>query len=502
MHFIELNFVWFMAIIFVVYWGLQAAGRSLASVWNAVAPGLGVRPSRVASVADDLPRILQNLLLGVASCIFYGWVHHWFLALLAFSAVLDFNVGLALRRRPENKKVWLGLSLAGNLGMLGLFKYFDFFVWNVAEVLGSLGFQANLPTLQLLLPVGISFYTFQTLSYTIDIYKGRLEPRSNFLDYFVYVSFFSQLVAGPIERATSLLPQVERRRSFDLDQVLSGFGLAMWGAFKKVVIADTLAPYVDEVFMTREPAFVMVMAAGIAFGVQFLADFGGYTDIARGTARMLGFHLVRNFDRPYSALSTPEFWRKWHISLSSWVGDYVYTPLLRSGKPGPGRTIFALMVTFFLIGLWHGASWNFIVLGLYNGLWMAIYTFLVPAIPRRFKGKLPLDFLAWLFHLVVVMQPTGLLFREVSLGRVWQHLNQPWFQATQEEWIAATIVFAFAALGTLPINLSYWVEDHILPRLQKSAWYLPIQTTFWSFEALAIFIFYRDASGDFIYFQF
>lgn len=514
MHFIELNFVSFMTIVFVLYWGANVVTMPwLRGVVGTVGGWLGRPADQIDQWLPDTPRILQNVLLVVCSAVFYGWVTPWWLLLLYFSAVLDYFVGRGILQRPEHKQRLLILSLMGNLGMLGVFKYYNFFVWNVAEVLSALGFQANMPTLQVILPVGISFYTFQTMSYTIDVYRGRLQPRRNFLDYVVYVSFFPQLVAGPIERAASLLPQVERRRTFDLDRTISGISLALWGGFKKICIADTLAPYVNEVFMTREPAFIMVLAAGFAFGVQMLADFSGYTDIARGTARTLGFDLVENFERPYSALSTPEFWRKWHISLSSWVGDYVYTPLLRTGRPSPMRTMGAIMVTFFLIGLWHGASWNFIVLGVYNGFWMVFYTFMIPMIPRSLRGQygkgplrtalqLVLDFGAWLFHTLVVLQVTGLLFREVSLSRVRQHLSQPWFAATEEELVAAGIVAAMAIVGTLPINLSWFVEDRILPRLSASSWFLPVQTTFWAFEIVAMFVFYRDASGDFIYFQF
>ncbi len=471
MTFVQMSFLAFMLIVFVLYWGV---GK----------------------------RTWQNVLLLVASAMFYGWVHPWFLGLLYFSAFLDYNVGRAMAERPAQKKWFLGLSLAGNLGMLGLFKYFNFFTENLGAALSALGLDLNLWTLNLILPVGISFYTFQTLSYTIDVYKGRIEPRKNLLDYLVYVSFFPQLVAGPIERASSLLPQVERPRHFDTQKIMSGLTLALWGAFKKVVIADGLAPYVDEVYMAKDPAFVMVMAAGIAFGVQMLADIGGYTDMARGTARMLGFELVRNFDRPYNSLTTPEFWRKWHMSLSSWVGDYVYTPLLRAGKAGPGRIFLSLMVTFLLIGLWHGASWNFICLGLYNGLWMAIYTFATPAIPLRIREHWTAPLIAWPLHTFVVLQPTGVMFREVSMERVFQHFSQPWLSATTEELVAATVVFSMAVAGTLPINLSYAVEDHVIPRLKASGWLLPAQTTFMSVAVVAMFIFHRDVSEDFIYFQF
>lgn len=503
MHFIDLDFVAFFAVVFGLYWGfallrLPALGGGVRRALR----GLGATDAQAEALLPDLPRVLQNLLLVLSSAVFYGWIHPWFVALLYASALLDFVVGQRIADDPSRKRAWLGLSLAGNLGMLGFFKYWNFFVGNVAAVIEAAGGHANLPMLQVLLPVGISFYTFQTMSYSFDVYAGRLAPRRNLVDYLVYVSFFPQLVAGPIERATQLLTQVEKPRAFAWDRVVLGFSLALWGATKKVVIADTLAPYVDEVFMMKEPPFVMVLAALFAFGVQMLADFSAYTDIARGTSRMLGLELTENFDRPYSALSTPEFWRRWHISLSSWVGDYVYTPILRSGRPGPLRTLLAIWVTFFLVGLWHGASWNFVVLGLYNAFWMSFYTFVIPLVPRRLKGWLVLDFAAWLFHTLVVLQPTGLLFREVSLARAWQHVSQPWFDAIPEERAIATVILAFAVAGTIPLNVGFWVRDRLMPRLTRSPWFLPVLTTWWAVEIVLLFLFYRDASQDFIYFQF
>lgn len=471
MTFVQVEFISFLAVVFVTYWALPR-------------------------------RSWQNMLLVVASCVFYGWVHPWFLILLFTSATVDYVAARFIEDNPTQRRALLAISITTNLGMLGFFKYYNFFVENVRDAAGLLGLDVNLSTLSILLPVGISFYTFQTISYTIDVYRGQIKACRSYLDYVVYVTFFPQLVAGPIERASALLPQVENPRRFDTDAALSGFGLLLWGAFKKICIADTIAPYVDEVFMHKDPAFVMVLAAGFGFGVQMLADFAAYTDMARGCARMLGFELSKNFDRPYHAQTTPEFWRRWHISLSSWVGDYVYTPLLRTGRPSAWRTTFAIMTTFFAVGLWHGASWNFIALGLYNGVWMTIYTFGTPLVPRNIRNNWLAGGFAWAFHTLVVLQPTGLLFREASLTRVWQHLTKPWFAATQEELIAAAIVGSMAVLGTLPINFSFWVEDNVLPRLRPSAWFLPIQTTFWSLEAAAIFVFYRDTSADFIYFQF
>lgn len=471
MSFVSLDFVALMAIVYVAYWALRG-------------------------------RRAQNMLLVAASAVFYGWIHPWFVLLMGFSAVLDYTVARAMAADPGRKGRWLGLSLAGNLGLLGAFKYFDFFAANVAAVAGALGVSVSPWTLGLLLPAGISFYTFQTLSYTIDVYRGRLAARTDLLDVLVYVGFFPQLVAGPIERAERLLPQVESDRAFSWVRTRSGLSLALWGAVKKVCIADVISPYVDEVFLVEDPSFPMWFAACWAFGVQIYADFSGYTDISRGTARMLGFELVDNFDRPYRAASTPEFWRRWHISLSSWVGDYLYTPLLRSGRAGPARTLGAILVTFLAIGLWHGASWNFVLLGLYNGVWMAFYTFATPLVPARVRGN-PV---AWgagvLFHTLVVLQPTALMFRERDIGQIVHRLGDVAGPVTHEEWVAATIVASMAVLGSLPLSVAHAWEDHVLPRLARSPLLLPVQTTGWTLAMIVIFVFYRDVSQDFVYFEF
>jgi D-alanyl-lipoteichoic acid acyltransferase DltB (MBOAT superfamily) len=471
MNFVQYEFLVLMATVFVLYWGVRN-------------------------------RVMQNVILVVTSLIFYGWVHPWFLYLLGFSAILDYSVGRLTLAFPDRKKWWLALSIAGNMGMLAFFKYYNFFVENVKVAFESAGIGVNLSTLDILLPVGISFYTFQTMSYTIDIYRGQLKPRTNFLDYLVYVGFFPQLVAGPIERASNLIPQVEKVRVWNTDRILSGFGLAMWGGFKKVCIADVVAQYVDKVHMLEEPSAALVWAAVAGFGVQILADFSGYTDIARGTSRMLGFELVENFNRPYIATSTPDFWRRWHMSLSSWIADYVYVPLVRGGKAGVFRLTWAMMLTFFLIGLWHGASWNFIVLGVWHGFFMVAYTLGTPLVPRKIRRMPGATPLAILFHTIVVVGPGGLIFREVNLERVVQHLSQPIWGGTQEQWVAASIVAGVALATSMPMMIAVLVEDNWLPKLRTNRWFLPIQTTFWTAEAVLIFVFYRNTMGDFIYFQF
>ncbi len=471
MSFVSLPFLALMAVVWTAYWALR-------------------------------DRRAQNVLLVAASAVFYGWIHPWFVLLMLFSAVLDYSAARSMAADPARKGRWMAVSLAGNLGLLGAFKYFDWFSTNVAHALSSVGLHADPFTLGLLLPAGISFYTFQTLSYTIDVYRGRLQARTDMLDVLVYVGFFPQLVAGPIERADRLLPQVEQPRVFSWDATRSGLSLALWGAVKKVCVADLLAPQVAQIFLVEEPSFWMWFAACWAFGVQIYADFSGYTDIARGTARMLGFELVDNFDRPYRAASTPEFWRRWHISLSTWVGDYVYTPLLRTGRPGPLRTLGAIAVTFLLIGLWHGASWNFVLLGTWHAGWMAFYTFATPLVPARVRAHPVAWFTGLLFHTVVVLQPTALLFRERSVERILQHLGQIGQPSTEEELIAATLVASMAVLGSIPLTLGHLVEDHVLPRVEGTIWMLPVQTTWWSLAAVAIFIGYRDVSEDFIYFEF
>ncbi len=478
MNFVQIEFLWFMAAVFVAYWGL---GRQ---------PG---------------GRAYQNLLLVVASAVFYGWVHPWFLILLYFSATLDFFVGQAIERRREYRDYFLMLSLAGNLGVLGYFKYYNFFVDNVATALESIGLQPHLTTLAIGLPVGVSFYTFQTLSYSIDIYRGEVRARRQFLDYLVYVSFFPQLVAGPIERANRLLPQVERARRFRLDRVLEGLSLAMWGAFKKVCVADTLAPYIDKVFVLESPDGPLIWAAAIAFSIQIFADFSGYTDMARGTARMLGFELAENFRRPFLAATTPEFWQRWHISLSFWIRDYVMVPLLGTGRRLPlVRFVWATMVTFVLIGFWHGASWNFVLFGAFHGFWMAAYTLLGRAVPGWME-RVPLRLgrpLAVVFHFFLVSGVGSMLFRETHLDRIVLYLGLPLWEVGPDQGVALAVVVGMTAVCAAPLVLSHFVELYVLPRVRATEAWLPMQTTSWAVFGLFIFVFHRMSQYDFIYFQF
>lgn len=316
----------------------------------------------------------QNLFILVASYVFYGWWDWRFLILIFASSLTDFLVGsgLGVARSSRARRMLLGTSLAVNLGLLGFFKYFGFFVSSMSRLLLSLGMQPHLPVLQIILPVGISFYTFQTLSYTIDIYRGKVKPVTEPIAFFAFVSFFPQLVAGPVERAKNFLPQFLVRRTFDPIKATDGMQQILWGLIKKMVVADNVGLIVDKVFSdSGSMDWLSLLIGGTLFSVQIYCDFSGYTDIAIGTARLFGFSLMRNFNYPYFSRNLAEFWSRWNVSVSSWFRDYVYFPLGGSRVP-MWRHVMNLLITFTVSGLWHGAAWTFVVWGLAHGMFYAV----------------------------------------------------------------------------------------------------------------------------------
>lgn len=300
----------------------------------------------------------------VASYVFYGWWSYKFLGLLALSTLLDFSYGFGVASPNKKRaKLFLWLSIINNLGILAIFKYYNFFAGEFQSLMALIGLNTNPVLLDILLPVGISFYTFHGMSYVFDIYRDRQKPITNFVDYAVFVSFFPLLVAGPIERANHLLPQVQRNRSFRYVQAVEGCRLMLWGLFKKVVIADNLAMTVNHIFAGYEDKSGITLIVGaIAFSFQIYCDFSGYSDIALGTAKLFGFELLSNFKFPYFSRDIAEFWRRWHISLSSWFRDYLYIPLGGS-KEGKAKAVRNTFIIFLVSGFWHGASWNFIIWG-------------------------------------------------------------------------------------------------------------------------------------------
>lgn len=335
----------------------------------------------------------RNLLIVTASYLFYGWWDYRFLSLLIISSLIDYAVGLGLQRftAPVPRKRLLIVSLVANLSILGFFKYFDFFVSSFAELLGRLGLQVEVSTLRVVLPVGISFYTFQTMSYAIDVYRGVIKPTRNLVEFFSFVSFFPQLVAGPIERAQHLLPQFSQTRHITRSDLREGVWLCLWGFFKKIVLADNFAPLVEMVYDHPRPGSLMVALATVAFGLQIYCDFSGYSDIARGTARLLGFDIMVNFNLPYAAANLREFWARWHISLSTWLRDYLYVPL-GGNRQGTFRTYRNLFLTMLLGGLWHGAAWNFVAWGFWHGGGLIIYRWwagLSASRVRQHKARAP-----------------------------------------------------------------------------------------------------------------
>lgn len=314
---------------------------------------------------------LQNFLIVVASYIFYGWWDWRFLFLIFFSSITDYIIGKGLQviEKEKYRKVLLWISIVTNIGFLGFFKYYNFFVNSFVTAFSFWGKSISVNSLDIILPVGISFYTFQTLSYTIDVYKRKLEPAKDIISFLAFVSFFPQLVAGPIERATNLLPQFYKKRVFEYDKAVDGMRQMLWGLFKKVVIADNCAEYANTIFnnYTDFSGSTLVLGA-IFFTFQIYCDFSGYSDMAIGMSRLFGFNLMKNFAFPYFSRDIAEFWRRWHISLSTWFRDYLYIPLGGS-KGSLSKIVRNTFIIFLVSGFWHGANWTFIIWGFLNALY-------------------------------------------------------------------------------------------------------------------------------------
>ncbi len=461
-----------------------------------------------------LPHRAQNVFLLAASYLFYGWVHPWFLTLIAASTVIDYAMALAMERWPRRRGTFLGISLATNLGMLGFFKYFNFFVDNVVALAAGVGLELSRPVFSIVLPVGISFYTFQTLSYTIDVYRGQLAARKRLLDVALFVSFFPQLVAGPIERAATLLPQVERERSFSVRLARDACLLVLWGFFKKLVIADNVGVVANKVFGLDDPGFFVLWAGVFAFGMQIYADFSAYSDIARGTARLFGVELMRNFDHPYLAVNPVDFWRRWHISLSTWFRDYVYIPC-GGGRGGQWLRSRNLLITFLLSGLWHGASWNYVIWGLYHGLLVVGYHAWRAWRPADREGATAWPVAVAQGVLMFALVHVGwLLFRETDTGYLLKYLQaMPWsapagnFQAgaylSLNVLAFAWPIFAHDWLSALLGRREIVLRAHHPERPPAAELRVALaQGLIGGVLLTAILVLHSRTSMDFIYFQF
>jgi D-alanyl-lipoteichoic acid acyltransferase DltB (MBOAT superfamily) len=471
----SLHFAWFFVVVYALY-----------RVIPVVSP---VEPAHRA----------QNWLLLVASYYFYAAWDYRFLALLAASTLVDYTCGLALGRmtdRPKRRLV-MWLSIGFNLSMLGFFKYFNFFADNLQAVFAAMGWQLDFVTLRVLLPIGISFYTFVTMSYVVDVYRREIQPTRNLVDFAVFVAYFPHLVAGPILRATSLLPQIQRPRVITAAQMREGLWLIAWGFFQKIFVADNLAPIASRVFAPdAHLTGVNVLLGTYAFAFQIYGDFAGYSNIARGTSKLMGIELIENFRFPYLVITPQAFWRHWHISLSTWLRDYLYKPL--GGSRGTARqTRRNLMITMLLGGLWHGAAWTFLLWGLYHGLLLVLYRPFEPAFAALSR---PVRFAAWflMFHLTCF---GWLIFRAPSLAGLRQ-LTGSLFRDFRPLTADASEILLPLLLYTTPLLVVHLVEaaaDDVLvvPRLQAAVRYSIYVATVY------LIILYGNFGGsDFIYFQF
>ena len=405
-----------------------------------------------------LPLRPQNMFLLIASYVFYGWVHPWWPVLLLITTTIDYFCALhierassgAVSREPgAERRLWLWLSIVTNFGLLGFYKYFDFFAANVAAAGDAIGWHIPLVVLRLALPAGISFYTFQSMSYTIDVYRGHAPARRSFLDVATFVSFFPHLVAGPIMRATNLLPQVERPRRFDPAAARDALVVIVWGLFKKLVIADNVGVIANKVFALQQPEFFVLWAGVFAFAVQIYADFSAYTDIARGVAKWYGFDLIQNFARPYLATGPADFWHRWNISLSTWFRDYVFIPLGGSRRKS-GRVAVNIMITFLASGLWHGASWNYVLWGAYHGVLLVM--------TRAFRGfgAAPAWCRALQIAAMFVMTCVGwLIFRETELHQLIADFQLSPSATTDVGRSTGVYLFLLVSLYSIPL----WIHD-------------------------------------------
>lgn len=451
---------------------------------------------------------LQNLFLLISSYFFYSCWDWKFLFLLAFSTILDYISGLKIYNSNTQikKKIWLIISVSINLGFLGFFKYYNFFIESFADLIQKLGFTAHYSTLNIILPVGISFYTFHGLSYVFDIYNKKIKPSNNWIEYALFVSFFPLLVAGPIERATHLLPQIEKPRKFNYELAVSGLKQILWGLFKKIVIADNCAKAVNLIFNSYESQSGGTLFLGaILFSFQIYGDFSGYSDIALGSGKLLGIKLIKNFNYPYFSRSIAEFWRRWHISLSSWFKDYLYIPLGGS-KGGTIKRIRNTFIIFLVSGFWHGANWTFILWGGLNAL------FILPSIIFKTnrnnmdivaKGKILPNFKEFfqIVYTFLLASFAWIFFRSESLSQAFSYINKM-FNSIHLPDLSIFNLSLFPLL--LLLIIVEWKGRENNYAIEK-LFYKSKTCIRWSFYYILIIlmlVFGQKNSQEFIYFQF
>ena len=459
---------------------------------------------------------LQNAFVVLASYVFYGWWDWRFLILIAFTSFCSWGSGLLIVESRESRaksKFWMVANVVINIGILAIFKYYDFFVTEFITTFFSESVQPSLLhsfTLKIILPVGISFYTFQALSYSIDVYRGKIKPTKDIIAFFAFISFFPQLVAGPIERATNLLPQFLNRRTFFYEQGMDGMRQILWGLFKKIVVADNCAVYVNQVWETYDTqSGSTLLLAAILFTFQIYGDFSGYSDIAIGTAKLFGIRLMRNFNNPYFSRDIAEFWRRWHISLTSWFRDYVYIPMGGSRPTIDNRWIDDrwiegrkkliivrnVLIVFLICGLWHGANWTYLVWGLYNVL-LFLPLILLGKSKRYKDAPLVWKQLPQMLLTFVLVTIGWIIFRAPSMAEAWGYV----------------CAMCSASLFSQPTTIQYpvWCAKAAIILMLSLEWHyrdaesVPLPKSIWAYYLLIIAIWwfaYRNTQ-EFIYFQF
>jgi alginate O-acetyltransferase complex protein AlgI len=448
----------------------------------------------------------QNRMLLVASYIFYGSWDWRFLSLIWISTVLDYVCGIKIYETNNAKKrrFFLFLSIFGNLLILGFFKYFNFFAANLQELLNFFGFSIHSRFLNILLPVGISFYTFQTMSYTIDIYKKEMMPTRKFFDFALFVAFFPQLVAGPIERAKDLLPQMLSPRKLNLNKFYEGCYLIFWGLFQKMFVADNLSKIVDPVFSAASPYNgAMVLVAVYAFAFQIFCDFAGYSNIARGLGKCMGFEIMVNFNLPYFSTNPRDFWNRWHISLSSWLRDYLYIPL-GGNRKGPVTTYRNLAITMLLGGLWHGAAWTFVVWGAYQGMLLMLHRSTEPWLRKISFTKNAFAEKLWFFLRVAcffqIVCIGWIIFRAQSLNQIFYMLKSVFLNFN----LTAQVLASFKSLlfYTFVLMCVQWLQFKKRDLFFVRSLTPVIKTAFYALIFYLLFVYSAPSSKEFIYFQF
>ncbi len=481
MLFNSIEFALFLPIVFLIYWAIG-----------------------YAHIKNTLKLRLQNAFVVIASYFFYGWWDWRFLLLIAFTSFCSWGSGLLIANSPSPKvaKAWTAANIVLNLTILAVFKYYDFFVREFGQLFGI---STDSLLLKIILPVGISFYTFQALSYSIDVYRKKIEPTRDIVAFFAYVAFFPQLVAGPIERATNLLPQFQTNRKFNYDQAVDGMRQILWGLFKKIVVADNCATYVDQVWATYDTQTgSTLLLAAILFTFQIYGDFSGYSDIAIGTAKLFGIKLMRNFNNPYFSRDIAEFWRRWHISLTTWFRDYVYIPLGGS-RVGKGKIVRNTFVIFLLSGFWHGANWTFIAWGAYHAL--LFLPLILLGQNRKYTNQvaegriLPTwrESLQMLFTFALVVIG-WIIFRAPNIPALFHYLQNMWTPSLFSIPWHTTRIF-FIPLVVLLCLIFEWFNryhEHGLARCGSHRWqrYIVYIALWWSIA------FFGGEQTAFIYFQF